>query len=83
MTLFNTPKVITLKLIRLYQRTMSFDHGFLRFLYPNGYCRHYPSCSEYGYQAIAKYGLIKGGARTVARVFRCNPWSSGGVDYPL
>jgi putative membrane protein insertion efficiency factor len=63
---------ITLKLIRFYQLVISP-------LLPPA-CRFYPTCSEYGYQAIAKYGIIKGGAKAVWRILRCNPLSPGGYD---
>lgn len=43
-------------------------------------CRFYPSCSQYGYEAIAKYGVWKGGALAVWRVLRCNPFGKGGFD---
>jgi uncharacterized protein len=43
-------------------------------------CRFLPSCSEYGYQAIEKYGIIRGGAMTVWRILRCNPFGKGGYD---
>jgi putative membrane protein insertion efficiency factor len=43
-------------------------------------CRFYPSCSEYGIQALTKYGLIKGGAKTIWRILRCNPFNKGGYD---
>jgi len=43
-------------------------------------CRFVPSCSEYGYEAIAKYGIIKGGRLAVWRVLRCNPFARGGYD---
>jgi uncharacterized protein len=43
-------------------------------------CRFFPSCSEYGYQAIEKYGIIRGGAMTVWRILRCNPFGKGGYD---
>lgn len=43
-------------------------------------CRFHPSCSEYGYEAIQKHGLIKGGRLAVWRVLRCNPWGKGGFD---
>ncbi len=69
-------------LIRIYQKTLSPDHGPLKHLFPHGYCRFYPSCSEYGYQAIKKYGLIKGGIKAIWRIIRCNPWSDGGEDQP-
>jgi putative membrane protein insertion efficiency factor len=65
-------KWLALKLIRGYQRWVS------PMLPPS--CKYHPSCSEYGYQAIAKYGIIRGGAMTVWRVLRCNPFSKGGYD---
>ena len=73
-------KTVILSLIRLYQATVSPDHGWLSFMYPQGYCRFHPSCSEYGYQAVAKKGAFKGTAMAVWRVLRCNPWSRGGLD---
>ncbi len=73
---------IILKLIRIYQKTFSFDHGFLKIFKPYGQCKFYPSCSEYTYQAIKKYGLFKGGLKSVKRIFKCNPWSKGGIDKP-
>lgn len=69
-------------LIRLYQKTVSPDHGFLKKIYPHGYCKFYPSCSEYGYQVIKKYGVIRGGWKCLYRIIRCNPWNKGGIDLP-
>lgn len=43
-------------------------------------CRFYPSCSQYGYEAIERYGVIKGGALALWRLLRCNPLSKGGFD---
>jgi len=77
---FFIPKLFALKFIRLYQKTLSFDHGVFRHFFPYGYCRFYPTCSEYGYQAIAKYGVVKGSLRAVWRVLRCHPWNKGGED---
>jgi uncharacterized protein len=62
-----------LGLIRLYQMTIS--RGL-----PEGTCRFYPSCSHYGYQAIYKYGALKGLWMAAWRVLRCNPFNSGGYD---
>ncbi|MFA6918817.1 MAG: membrane protein insertion efficiency factor YidD [Patescibacteria group bacterium] len=73
-------RLFVLNLIRIYQKTLSFDHGWPRYLYPNGYCRFHPTCSEYGYQAIEKYGIIKGGIMAAGRILRCNPFSKGGND---
>jgi uncharacterized protein len=65
-------KWLALALIRLYQRTMS------RVLPPS--CRFVPSCSEYGHEAIERYGVVRGGALAVWRVARCNPWGGHGYD---
>lgn len=43
-------------------------------------CRYYPTCSEYGVQAITKYGPVKGGWLTLKRILRCNPWGGHGHD---
>jgi putative membrane protein insertion efficiency factor len=70
---------IVLSAIRLYQKTLSPDHGLFSLVTPYG-CRFQPTCSEYTYQAIAKYGIIKGGWLGIKRIFRCHPWSRGGHD---
>ena len=44
-------------------------------------CRFHPTCSQYAYDAIAKYGLLKGGRLAVWRILRCNPYNKGGFDY--
>jgi len=43
-------------------------------------CRFYPSCSEYAIEAIEKYGLIRGGAKSLMRLLKCHPFSDGGYD---
>lgn len=43
-------------------------------------CRFYPTCSVYAHQAISKYGAIKGTAKSVYRILRCNPFGKGGYD---
>ena len=43
-------------------------------------CKYIPTCSEYGIQAIEKYGALKGGILTIWRIIRCNPFSKGGYD---
>jgi uncharacterized protein len=43
-------------------------------------CRFEPTCSEYGREAIARYGFPKGFALTAGRILRCNPWARGGRD---
>ena len=59
-------------LIRLYQLTLS---GFI-----GNSCRHIPTCSEYGYEAIARHGLWAGGWMTLFRVGRCGPGGTSGLD---
>ncbi len=77
---YRLPSLALVFLISIYQRTISPDHGWFRRRWPHGYCRYYPSCSEYGKQAITKRGAIVGTALTAWRVLRCNPWSKGGYD---
>jgi putative membrane protein insertion efficiency factor len=43
-------------------------------------CRFEPSCSEYGREAIAEYGILRGGAMAIWRVARCNPMGGYGYD---
>lgn len=43
-------------------------------------CRFAPSCSEYSYQAIERFGAIKGSCLMVKRVCRCHPWGGSGFD---
>jgi putative membrane protein insertion efficiency factor len=59
-------------LIRLYQITLS---GLI-----GRHCRHFPSCSEFTDQAIARHGLWAGGWMGAARICRCNPWGTEGLD---
>lgn len=66
-------------LIRVYQKVLSPDQGLLKFL---GWrvCRFYPSCSQYTYEAIQKYGVRKGLVKGIARILRCHPYHEGGYD---
>ena len=73
LTLGNIPRFIVLGFIRFYQATISQA-------LPQNTCRFYPSCSHYSYQAIYKYGVVKGGFISVWRVLRCNPFNPGGFD---
>ncbi len=59
-------------MIRLYQITLSPWLG--------GACRYTPTCSNYGIQALEKYGAFKGGWLTIKRVISCNPWGGSGYD---
>ncbi len=65
-------KRIALGLIKAYQLFLSplFGHN----------CRYYPTCSEYTYMAIQRYGLIKGSWLGGKRILRCHPLHDGGID---
>lgn len=69
-----------LGLIVLYQKTLSPDHGLFRSRFPYGYCKFYPSCSEYSKQAFTKFGLIKGFYLTSKRIVKCHPWAKPKID---
>ena len=43
-------------------------------------CKFIPTCSQYGLEAVERFGALKGGALTVWRILRCNPWGRGGYD---
>ncbi|MBU2575642.1 membrane protein insertion efficiency factor YidD [Patescibacteria group bacterium] len=73
-------KKASLSIIKLYQKTLSPDHGLLKSFFPHGACKYYPTCSQYAYDAIKKFGIIKGVRFGVKRIIRCNPWSKGGCD---
>lgn len=65
-------KTIALGLIRFYQRFIS------PALPPS--CRFTPTCSHYTYQAIQRYGLLRGGWLGLKRLSRCHPFHPGGYD---
>ena len=74
-------KKILIKSINLYQRTLSPDHGPRKANYPFGYCRHYPTCSEYSKLVIQKHGAIKGTGISLLRIVKCNPLAKPKVDF--
>jgi uncharacterized protein len=65
-------KYLALGAIRVYQLTLSN-------LFPST-CRFEPSCSHYGYEAIARYGLLRGSWMAMKRLGRCHPFNPGGYD---
>lgn len=74
-------KVIILKLIRFYQKTEIFRGTLAKQLFLNeSACRFTPTCSDYTYQAVEKYGAGKGLFIGFKRIVRCHPWSKGGYD---
>ncbi len=78
--IFGLPKIAVLQTIRLYQKLFSPDHGPLRALYPYGYCKFKPTCSQYTYEAVENMGVTRGLILGAVRIMRCNPWNKGGYD---
>ena len=76
----NFLKYIVMWAISFYQKSLSLDHGPLAKFFPFLGCRFYPTCSQYTYQAVEKYGVIKGLWLGLKRVLRCTPLSKGGHD---
>ena len=65
-------KNILIAMIRFYQKFLSpLKHTR---------CRYTPTCSQYGLEAIQKYGAVKGSLLACWRILRCNPFSKGGYD---
>ena len=67
------PRMLGRALVKLYRYTLSPLIG------PR--CRHLPSCSEYAEEAIARFGLWAGGWMALARILRCHPWGTHGLDF--
>jgi uncharacterized protein len=65
-------KLVTLQLLRAYKWAISP-------LFPPA-CRYIPTCSEYAEEAIDRYGVFRGGARTILRLLSCHPLAKGGYD---
>lgn len=65
-------KKILLAIIKFYKSAIS--------PYTRPHCKYIPTCSEYGLEAIERFGAFKGLALTIWRILRCNPFSSGGYD---
>ena len=70
--ILSVPRRLAVLLIRGYQRAISP-------LFPPA-CRFAPSCSSYAITAIARFGVVRGGAMALWRILRCNPWNPGGYD---
>lgn len=65
-------KMMLIKMIQFYQKYLS--------PMKSTKCPYIPSCSQYGLEAIEKYGAIKGSILAAWRILRCNPFSKGGYD---
>src|SRR5262252_9490300 len=67
------PRRAARALVALYRHALSPLVGF--------HCRHLPTCSAYGDEALERFGLWAGGWMTLARLVRCHPWGTSGLDY--
>lgn len=66
------PKRLLIGLFRLYQRAK--PAGM------RGSCKYIPTCSNYGIEAVERFGAVRGGLLALWRILRCNPFSKGGYD---
>jgi len=78
--IINFPKLVSVGAINIYQVLLSPDHSWLKGRFPHGYCRFYPSCSEYGKQSIIRFGLFRGLWLSAKRLLRCHPWADPKID---
>lgn len=78
--LLSIPSRLAVAAINLYQTLLSPDHSWLKARFPHGYCRHYPSCSQYTKEAVLKFGVVKGGYLGARRIVKCNPWTEPKID---
>ena len=65
-------KKLFILMIKFYQRGIS--------PYKRPCCRYIPTCSQYAYEAVMKYGALKGGYLALRRILRCHPFHEGGYD---
>ena len=66
-------KKLLISIIKFYRK-------YLSPLKRSSTCIYIPTCSQYGVEAVEKYGVIKGGYMTAKRILRCNPFAKGGYD---
>ncbi|MDP3792438.1 MAG: membrane protein insertion efficiency factor YidD [bacterium] len=71
---------VVVRLIVLYQKTISPDHGIFQENLKTFHCKFYPSCSGYALDSIRQYGLRRGAVLSLLRILNCNPFSRGGYD---
>ena len=67
-------KKLILLIIRFYQQKTPF------LFLTHQSCRFQPTCSEYTYQAISRYGIIRGSWLGLKRISHCHPWGKAGFD---
>ena len=74
--------IIFLYLIKIYQKIFSPDHSKFGKSRQFSGCRYFPTCSHYAQLTLKESGFFKGFFKIISRIFRCNPFSKGGIDFP-
>ena len=72
MNLRRWPRLVVMGLVRAYQVTLA-PYMFTQ-------CRFNPTCSRYTYEAVERYGALKGSWLGARRILRCHPFHPGGFD---
>jgi putative membrane protein insertion efficiency factor len=73
-------KKVVLLIIKVYQKVFSLDTGIPSFFHSQRICRFHPSCSQYAYEAVERFGVSKGLWLAIKRISKCHPWNDGGYD---
>lgn len=69
------PAIVSVAAIRVYQHTLSPDHGPLKRLYPHGFCRHESTCSSYAIDTLKTRSFPIALGLIAKRILSCNPWT--------
>jgi putative membrane protein insertion efficiency factor len=72
-SIMQVPRLAGRALVKAYRYSLAAFTG--------GRCRHLPTCSEFADEAIGRFGLWAGGWMTLARICRCHPWGTSGLDF--
>ena len=79
-TVSKVPATVLIVFIKVYQKTLSPDHGWMRHLYPYGFCRHHPTCSMYSIEVFRSKSYPAALFLSLKRILSCHPWKKVSDD---